>query len=83
MEQSFAARSPDVERVVALVVREASEECEPDACLVHPVLESCAREAVVTLWDSPIKTHVPCWRCAASEHVFVPATARPRSGERA
>lgn len=59
MEQSFAARSPDVERVVALVVREAFEECEPDACLVHPVLESCAREAIVTLWDSPIKTHVP------------------------
>jgi hypothetical protein len=59
MDSPFAAISNDAERVVALVVREATEECEPEACLLHPVLESCAREAVATLWDSPIKSFVP------------------------
>ncbi|MGI8509563.1 MAG: hypothetical protein ACR2MQ_09580 [Gemmatimonadaceae bacterium] len=49
----------DVERVVALVRRGAAEECAPDACLIHPVLDACARDAVSSLWDSRIKIFVP------------------------
>ncbi len=59
MDALLAQRVDDVDTVVANVMRAASEECEPGACLVHSVLEPCAREAVTTLWDSPIKAHVP------------------------
>ncbi len=59
MGSPFAEPSRDREVVVALVTREAAEECAPDDCVLHPVLDVCAREAVTTLWDSRIKTFVP------------------------
>ena len=59
IDSPFARVPDDVESVVALVVREAREECAPDGCLVYPVLDACARDAVADLWDSPIKTFVP------------------------
>lgn len=59
IDSFFAPLPSDAERVVALVTREAREECAPGACLVHPVLDACARDAVAKLWDSPIKTFVP------------------------
>lgn len=49
----------DAESVVALVKREAAEECAPGACLIHSVLDACARDAVSELWDSRIKSFVP------------------------
>ena len=49
----------DVETLVARVVRAAREECMNETCLVHPVLERCASQAVRDYWDSPVMTFVP------------------------
>ncbi len=60
IENPFAYVSDDVEDIIALVRREATEECAPGACLVHSVLGTCARDAVSALWwESRIKTFVP------------------------
>lgn len=59
IDSAFAHVPDDVESVVALVTRAATEECVPGACLIHPVLDACARDAVSNLWDSRIKTFVP------------------------
>ena len=59
IDSPFAHVPDDVESIVALVFREAREECAPDGCLIHPVLDACARDAVSSLWDSRIKTFVP------------------------
>ena len=59
IESPFAQIPNDVETIVALVTREAREECAPGACLIRPVLDECARDAVADLWDSRIKTFVP------------------------
>lgn len=49
----------DAETVIARVVRAAREECLEETCLVHPVLERCAADAVRGYWDSRIKAFVP------------------------
>jgi hypothetical protein len=49
----------DVEAIVALVRREAAEECAAGACPVAPVLDRCVRDAVAELADSRIQTFVP------------------------
>ncbi len=60
IDSPFAHSSHDVESIVALVRREAEEECPPDACPIYPALDACARDAVSSLWwDSRIKTFVP------------------------
>jgi hypothetical protein len=59
IDSPFARMPNDIESVVALIRREASEECLQDACMVHPVLEECARDAVSSLWNSRIMTFVP------------------------
>ena len=59
IDSPFAQVSDDVESVVALVFREAREECAPDGRPVYPVLDACARDAVSGLWESRIKTFVP------------------------
>ena len=59
IDRSFARVPDDLERVVALVTREAREECAPGACPIDPVLEECTRDAVANLWNSRIKTFVP------------------------
>ncbi len=59
IDNPFAHVSNDVESIVALVRRGAAKECAPDACLIYPVLDACARDAVSDLWDSRIKTFVP------------------------
>ena len=59
IDSAFAHVPDDAESVVALVTRAATEECAPDACLIYPVLDACARDAVSSLWDSRIKTFVP------------------------
>lgn len=58
-ETPFAEVPSDVNTVVALVRREAMEECHAGACVVRPVLETCVRDAVSELWDSRIKTFIP------------------------
>jgi hypothetical protein len=50
MDNPFATVPHDAEGIIALVMREAREECPPGACLIEPVLD---------LWESPIKTFVP------------------------
>ena len=59
MDNPFAAVPSDAESIVAWLKRAALEECAAGACLVHPVLDRCARDAVFELWDSPVKTFVP------------------------
>ena len=58
MANYFAEVPSDAEAIVALVRREAEEECLDDQ---HspPVLDGCVRDAVEGLWDSRIKTFVP------------------------
>ncbi|MGH2558534.1 MAG: three-helix bundle dimerization domain-containing protein [Thermomicrobiales bacterium] len=66
----------DFEAIVALVRREAAEECQVGSCLIAPVLDRCVRDAVGVLWDSRIRTFVPllalrsvrtCIRCGRCE----------------
>lgn len=59
IESPFVDHSRDMQGTVALVVREATEECGPAACPVHFMLERCAQLAVEEIWDSRIKTFVP------------------------
>ncbi|MGD9711139.1 MAG: hypothetical protein AB7V46_03625 [Thermomicrobiales bacterium] len=59
IENPFGDRARDIQSTVALVVREATEECDSAACPVHFVLEHCAQQAVERLWGSRIKTFVP------------------------
>jgi hypothetical protein len=49
----------DLESVVAIIKREAVEECEAGSCPVFWALDDCTRDAVSTLWDSRVKTFVP------------------------
>ena len=49
----------DVESVVALVKREAVEECAADACPIFWAIDDCTQNAVTSLWDSRVKTFVP------------------------
>ncbi len=58
MDNLFAAVPSDAEAIVALVKREAEEECLDDQ-LSPPVLDGCVRDAIEGLWDSRIKTFVP------------------------
>ena len=58
MDNLFAAVPSDAEAIVALVKREAEEECLDDQ-LSPPVLDGCVRDAVDGLWDSRLKTFVP------------------------
>jgi hypothetical protein len=51
--------SDDFEHIVALVRREAEEECAPGACLVAPVLDRCVRESVSAFEASRIRSYVP------------------------
>ncbi len=59
MDSPIGGIASDLESVVAIVVREATEECEPGACLVHSVLDACTRDAVTRLWASEIRAYVP------------------------
>ena len=58
MDNVFAAVPSDPEAIVALVRREAAEECLDDQ-LSPPELDRCVRDAVEGLWDSRSKTFVP------------------------
>jgi hypothetical protein len=58
MDNAFAEVPNDPEAIVALVKREAEEECLDDQ-LTPPVLDRCVRDAVAGLWASEIKTFVP------------------------
>ena len=58
MNTYFTPRPNDQESVVALVIREAKEECSDD--LLPPlVLDACVREAVESLRGSQVTTFVP------------------------
>jgi hypothetical protein len=54
----FASAPNDQDSVVALVTREAAEECR-DGRLPPLILDSCVREAVESLRGSHITTFVP------------------------
>ena len=54
----FAPRPNDQDSVVALVTREALEECQ-DGPLPRLVLDHCVREAVDSLRGSHVTTFVP------------------------
>lgn len=58
MNTFFAPVPNDPESVVALVRREAAEECRDDR-LPPRILDHCAREAVDSLRDSRLTTFVP------------------------
>lgn len=58
-DRPLATVPNDLERVIALVTREAREECAPDACLIDPILDESTRDAFANLWNSRIKTFVP------------------------
>jgi hypothetical protein len=58
MNTYFAPGPSDQDGIVALVTREAAEECR-DGQLHSPVLDSCVREAVESLGGSHIRTFVP------------------------
>ena len=58
MNTYFASISTDQDSVVALVMREAAEECQDDQ-LPPVVLDHCVREAVESLRDSRLTTFVP------------------------
>lgn len=58
MDNAFAEVPSDPEAIVALVKREAEEECLDDQ-LTPLVLDRCVRDAVAGLWDSDVKTFVP------------------------
>ena len=51
--------SHDFQTVVAIVGRSALEECGPDGCPIHAMLDDCVREAVSEVWDSAVPTFVP------------------------
>jgi hypothetical protein len=58
MNAYFAPLPTDHDSVVALVTREAREECRDDQ-LPSLMLDSCVREAVESLRDSRLTTFVP------------------------
>jgi hypothetical protein len=58
MNTSFAPIANDQESTIALVTREAQEECQ-DGGLPPLVLDHCVREAVDSLRGSHITTFVP------------------------
>jgi hypothetical protein len=58
MTTYFAAMPNDQESTVALVTREAAEECRDDR-LPPLVLDHCVRESVASLSGSRIMTFVP------------------------
>jgi hypothetical protein len=55
----FAEVPEDVNAVVSLVTRAARDECDAESCLIYPVLDRCAADAVSSVWDSRVKTFVP------------------------
>jgi hypothetical protein len=57
MTMYFASLPTDQDSVVALVTREAKEECRDDL-LPPQVLDACVREAVDSLRDSRLTTFV-------------------------
>ena len=59
MDRYVAEVPTEIDLIVALVKREAAEECAPGTCPIAPVLERCVRDSVAELWDSRIKTYVP------------------------
>jgi hypothetical protein len=58
MSTYFASVPSDPESVVALVTREAAEECQDDR-LPPQVLDHCVREAVESLRGSHVTKFVP------------------------
>ena len=58
MNTYFTAHPNDQESTVALVRREAAEECQDDR-LPPLVLDHCVREAVESLRESHVTTFVP------------------------
>jgi hypothetical protein len=58
MNSYFAPGPSDQESIVALVRREAEEECR-EGRLRPQVLDQCVREAVESLHDSHLTTFVP------------------------
>ncbi len=58
MDNAFAAVPSDGEAIVALVRREAEEDCL-DNQLSPAALDRCVRDAVGVFWESRIKTFVP------------------------
>ena len=58
MNRYFASVPSDQGSVVALVTREAADECQNDR-LPPLVLDHCVREAVESLRDSRLTTFVP------------------------
>ena len=60
MMTGYLTKAPtEFDAIVALVRREAAEECAPGTCPIAPVLERCVRDSVAELWDSRIETFVP------------------------
>lgn len=55
----FETIPDDADSVIAMVARAAREECHEGGCLIAPVLDRCAADAVTTYWDARIKTFVP------------------------
>jgi hypothetical protein len=46
--------------VVQLVLRKAIEDCDGGTCSIAPVLETCVRQVVDSLWDDDaVKNFVP------------------------
>lgn len=58
MDNPFAQVPKDRESIIALVLREATEEWQ-EARRLPPELDACTREAIETLWESHVKTFVP------------------------
>ena len=59
MRNVFAEVPHEMSAVVDIVTRAARDECAGESCLISPVLEQCAMDAVSAHWDSRIKTFVP------------------------
>lgn len=58
MNNYFAQDPIDVDAIIAIVKREAEEECRNDE-LPAPALDRCVREAVAGFWDGSVKSFVP------------------------
>jgi hypothetical protein len=59
IDNPFSKVPDDPESVVAIVKREAVEECANDACPIFWALDDCTRDAVSSYWGSRVKTFVP------------------------
>jgi hypothetical protein len=77
----FRGDDRDREDVVELVFRKALEDCDGGTCSIAPVLESCVRQVVDSLWDhTSLKTYVPLLAMRGVKECIANGTCEPRPG---